>query len=180
MFTQMTTAAQAGPFNLPLRLGTALRGYIRVGSQRVRCKWSSTPSPDRFVLYLQGYSALQKALEHSTLKQQLHKDLVSAVQHLCDEEMNSLEELLTNGAQQQQEQQPSPWLTHVGVRPVRSGHRAYNSERAAGEQMREVIARRSFSPGGFIGLYMGYVLDEDDAKRALEGTVADRRFHKYV
>ena len=178
MSTQRT-ALQTGPFNLPLRIGTPLGGYIRVGGERVRCKWSATPSPDRFLLYLQGYPALQKTLEQGALKQQLQKDLASAVQHLVDEEVNSLEELLTGGAQEQQQQQsPSPWLRHVEVRLVRPGHRAYSSDRAAADQMREVIARRSFRTGGFIGLYLGYVLDEDDAKRALEGTVADRRFHK--
>ena len=164
---------------------THATGYIRVGGHRASCQWSlpSGTALPSLIPYTEE-PTLQK-LWNSSLS--LQAQLEVYIKELRDEDLGSgqAEDTLDQTSAQQklpgQESQLS-WPAGLKLERVQEGHRAYNpslQHDQHDQQMQAVSAAKAFKRGDPLGMYLGYVLTEEDADEVLDGTVADRMFHKY-
>lgn len=136
----------------------------------------------------QQYVRLAKALKQECITQQLLQAVLQAHELLLNEVVDCSapaqpQQGQSHAESQRQSQQPRhqghpAWQDSVLLQRVGPDHRAYQQGLPQHQQRLSVVSSADVAPGQFIGLYLGYVFDDDVYE--VGPTVEERAFRRYM
>jgi hypothetical protein len=121
---------------------------------------------------------LAAALQQGHVLQQLQQAVLAGHSQLQNEQVDAQHQHADQQQQITQQAQQQSWQDNLQLQHVMPGHRAYQHNMPEQQQPLSVVAAASVVTGQLLGLYLGYVLD--DELYEMGSTPAERAYREYL